>query len=95
MFGKIAFLKSVAGSSHHSSRERQGDSMTPRFSDYLDKEKRKQLERMGGKQNKERKAKQKQDKPTTEHLSERDILQLMSARSYGRGRGGAIRQRRY
>jgi hypothetical protein len=69
--------------------------MSPRFKDLLDKEKRKQLERMGGKQKTERKAKQKQDKPTTEHLSERDILQLMSARSYGRGRGGAIRQRRY
>lgn len=61
-----------------------------KFSDCLNQEKRKQLNQM-------RKTKKQPEsaRPTVEHLSERDLRQLMGARAYGRGRGGAIRQTRY
>lgn len=61
-----------------------------KFSDYLDQEKKKQLNQM--------RAPKKQPAPSrsaTEYLSERDLRELMGARAYGRGRGGAIRQTRY
>jgi hypothetical protein len=69
--------------------------MSPRFRDLLDKEIKKQLGsiKKPTDQPTEKKPKRQRSKP--EHLSERDVLQLMSARSYVRGRGGAIRQRRY
>ncbi|BAU28544.1 hypothetical protein DFP93_105224 [Aneurinibacillus soli] len=68
--------------------------MAPRFSEYLDAEKKKQLNAMR-KPKKKREPKQQPNKTTTENLSEREWRQLMEGRrTYRCGPGGAYRQRR-